>query len=131
MIHLVASYLVNGQCSMIKTGIIKNTSYLYLRNCIAAFKFITDLIFDIIISLDSAISIPNNSSIVLVKYYFSSIILTIFVTYYIILNVDFCVDYQAGFPNDNYRDLSQRPADSHFKAAWNQLIRALQFKKHQ
>ena len=55
---------------------------LFFKSCIAVFMFIINLMFDIIISLLSAILIPGNSFLYLYTSYYSSIILTKFVTYY-------------------------------------------------
>ena len=53
---------------------------LFFRSCIAA--FIINLMFDIIILLHSVILDPGNSFLYLYASYYSSIILTKFVTYY-------------------------------------------------
>ena len=54
---------------------------LFFRSCFPVFMFIINLMFDIIISLLSAILVPGNSFLCLYTSY-SSIILTKFVTYY-------------------------------------------------
>ena len=67
--------------SMILSEIILGYN-LFFRSCIAVFMFIINLMFDIIISLFSAILVPSNSFLYLYTSYCSSIILTKFVTYY-------------------------------------------------
>ena len=76
-----------GTFSMIKIDIIRNSSYSYFffRSFIAAFMFIINLMFDIIISLHPAVLVPSirNSFIMLINILYNfSIILTKFVTYY-------------------------------------------------